>query len=257
MKPVALVSGILALAFTITLPSREIAAQNGGWGTVRGQVLFAGDKIPDRPPLKVDKDQEHCLQKGPLLSEKWTVNPANKGVRWVVAYLVSDPANRLPIHPDLKEPSPKEVVLDQPCCNFDPHVIALREGQTLVARNPAPVAHSVNITGFKNSFNIQMAPGTSHKFTSLAPERNAVKLSCGQHPWMEGYAWIFDHPYFAVTDADGKFEIKQAPAGTRHIVIWHEDVGYVGSDRKGKPVEIKPGGVTDLGKVEIKPRARS
>ena len=51
---------------------------------------------------------------------------------------------------------------------------------------------------------------------------------------------IFDHPYYAVTDEDGKFEIKDAPAGNYRIVYWHENVGFKGGKdgRFGEPVAI-------------------
>jgi hypothetical protein len=48
------------------------------------------------------------------------------------------------------------------------------------------------------------------------------------HPWIQGYVWAFDHPLFAVTDANGDFEIKDAPRGTWRLVVWHEKVGYLG-----------------------------
>ena len=79
-----------------------------------------------------------------------------------------------------------------------------------------------------------------------------LKVSCGQHPWMSGYMYVLEHPYFAVTDEEGKFEIKLAPTGARNLVIWHE-TGLV-TDRMGKPIEVKAGQVTDAGKFEVKPK---
>ena len=88
---------------------------------------------PSRSPANVDKDQAVCLKNGPIYKSDYVVNPKNKGVRWVVVWLVDaeDYKKELPIHPDLKEPKDKTVVLDQPCCQFVPHIVALREGQDL------------------------------------------------------------------------------------------------------------------------------
>jgi hypothetical protein len=36
---------------------------------------------------------------------------------------------------------------------------------------------------------------------------------------MAGYNW--SHPYFAVTAADGSFEIKDVPAGKYVVEVWH------------------------------------
>jgi hypothetical protein len=69
---------------------------------------------------------------------------------------------------------------------------------------------------------------------------------------MDGYVRVFDHPYFAVTDADGKFEIKNAPVGKYRIVYWHEAVGLRGgrAGRFGEPIEIA-GPKTDLKEVDF------
>ena len=50
-----------------------------------------------------------------------------------------------------------------------------------------------------------------------------IQYKCTIHGWMTGYVRIFDHPYYAVTDENGKFEIKNAPAGKFRIVYWHEN----------------------------------
>jgi hypothetical protein len=130
-------------------------------------------------------------------------------------------------------------------------VVAVRQGQKLVAMNPAPVPHNVILQGIMNTYNINLTTGQRQVF-DLVPEAGPIKISCGAHPWMVGYTWIFDHPYYAVTDADGKFEIRLAPAGSRKLVVWQESAGYV-PDPKGRSVEIKPDGVADLGEITVKP----
>ena len=222
-----------------------------GWGAVKGQVVFAGDKVPTPESLKVDKDQDHCLSKGPLTAAKWVVNDATKGVANIVVFLRPEPGQKLPVHDSLKTPKTRDVLLDQPCCAFEPRILAMRADQTLVAKNPSPVAHNVVIQGFKNSQNVQLAPGSQKAF-EIFPENNVIGLSCGAHPWMKGFLWAFDHPYFAVTDKDGNFEIKLAPAGNQTLVLWHEDVGYVGG-KKGRTVAIIPDGLVDAGKIAVKP----
>jgi len=53
-------------------------------------------------------------------------------------------------------------------------------------------------------------------------ESGPISYKCSIHPWMSGYVRVFEHPYYAVTDDDGKFEIKNAPVGKFRIVFWHE-----------------------------------
>jgi hypothetical protein len=233
-------------------PESSQSAQAQGWGTIVGRVVFGGDKIPENAPLNVDKDTAHCLSKGPLFSQKWVVDPQSKGVRYAVVFLKAARGKPLPIHDSLKEPNVKEVALDQPTCAFEPHVLGIRQGQKLISKNPAPVPHNVMFSGIRNTNNVQIPPGGEHTFELFA-ESTPVKISCGAHPWMEGFAWIFEHPYFAVTDASGRFEIKLAPAGPQSFVLWQESIGFE-PDQKGRPIEVKADGVTDLGDIAIKPK---
>ena len=93
------------------------------------------------------------------------------------------------------------------------------------------------------------------KEIKLVAETNAVSATCGSHPWMKGFGWCFDHPYFAVTDKDGKFEIKNVPAGNRKIVIWHE-TGYLPgySKRDQKTLALAAGAMVDVGTVKAMPK---
>lgn len=248
---------LLGLATWTSLPAQETAripkaVKGQGWGSIKGQVVFSGSQVPKAEELKVDKNQEHCLQKGPILSRVWTVNPQTKGVRYVVVFLKPDQSQTLPISPDALAQKQGNVVLDQPMCHFEPHILAMYQGQKLVVKNPAPVAHNIVITGFKNSHNIQMGPNAEDLSFTLSPENNPIGLSCGAHPWMKGFLWVFAHPYFAVTDENGNFEIKNVPEGAQNLVVWHEAKGYV-SGRNGQKINVQAGGVADAGKIELSP----
>ncbi|HEV3260183.1 MAG TPA: hypothetical protein VG013_25225 [Gemmataceae bacterium] len=234
-------------------------AANGQWGTIKGQVVFGGDTVPEPKKVDVNKDQDHCLSKGDIYSEDWVIKKDSKGVRWVFAWLV-DPANpkKFPadkINPALKEVPKAAVEIDQPCCKFEPHALAMREGQVLNAKNSAPISHNVNWTGgVQNPGNNVILPsGQQVAIKDLKASRFPVSVTCNIHPWMKAWVRVYDHPYFAVTDADGKFEIKDAPAGDFKLVTWQESVGWGNGGKDGVPVTIKAGQTTDLGKLEIKP----
>jgi hypothetical protein len=247
---------MLMVGLGLVLTNR-LAAQGAGWGTVKGQVVFGDKNVP--APKKIDvgdnKDKQHCLSQGPLLSDEWTVNPANKGVRWVIVWLAPrEPGAPMPVHPNLQKIEPKAVEIDQPCCKFIPHALGIRQGQDLVAKNSAPVAHNIYWAGIKNpGGNVLIPGGGSHTITGLVADRTPVRLNCNIHPWMVAWLRVFDHPYFAVTDDNGKFEIKLAPAGNYSLVTWHEAVGYGPGGRQGLAATIKPGIDTDVGKLELKP----
>src|SRR5262245_46354733 len=202
--------GLLLAAGAALCPAADEPA--GGWGTVTGQVVWAGGDVPERIPLKVDKDPAECLRKGPLLDQKYVVDPRSRGVRWVMVWL-QDPANpkkALPSHPSLRETKDKAVVMDQPCCQFEPHVLGMREGQVLVGKNSGGAAHTMNIAGgLKNpNQNFILPPGGEREISGWAAAPAPVLVSCNIHGWMRAYIRVFNHPYFAVTDEQGRFAIK-------------------------------------------------
>jgi hypothetical protein len=253
-RVLALLLLVLGLGLFLT---NFVAAADDKWGTVKGQVVFGGVALPQPKQINVTNnvDQQHCLAKGPLFSDEWTINKTNKGVRWSFAWLAPAAAGgALPVHPSLKEIKQKEVEIDQPCCMFVPHALGMRQGQELVTKNSAPVAHNINWTGLKNpGGNVLIPASKSYTITGLVPDRIPVRLSCNIHPWMLAWLRVFDHPYFAVTDENGKFEIKLAPAGKYQLMTWHEAVGFGPGGKEGVPVTIKGGADTDAGKLELKP----
>jgi len=253
---IAGLAGLLAVALSPAQANNS--ARPEGWGTLKGQiVLAAGVAIPERTKLDVNKDQAHCLSKGPLLSDKWVVNEKNRGVKNALVWLVPEPGGSpLAVHPALKNPPTEPAVMDQPCCMFEPHVLAMRHGQKLIVKNSSPIAHNANIQGGEFSANPLIPAGGEQAYNEVPVYRLPYQVSCNIHPWMKAYIRVFDNPYFAVTDADGKFEIKSAPAGKCRIVVWQEEVGYRGGaeGRKGEPIEVKAGGDTELKPFDIKPR---
>ncbi len=253
----------------------EAPKATGAWGKVTGQVVFEGpaDKIQPKE-INVNKDEQHCLSKGKLFEQKWVINPKNKGVRWAYVWLAPDPHIRKPelskfkpeqIHPSLQTIKEKEVVMDQPCCLFEPHALAMREGQVLVIKNSAPVPHNSKYDGdpeTQPSGNPTIPAGAQVKIESIGASWKPMTIGCGIHGWMNAWVRSFDHPYFAVTDADGKFEIPNAPAGDYWLIVWHEEAGFRDIDTKeggkantkyGLKVTIKPDGTTDVGALGIKP----
>ncbi len=228
------------------------------WGTIQGRVVWAGDDAPTPTPVVMDKDQAVCSKKGPIFKTDYVVNPKNKGVRWAVVWLVNadDYLKPLPVYPNLKEVAQKEVVLDQPCCQFEPHIVCLREGQTLVARNSGTIPHNTKIDspGDNPNLNPLVPPGASVSVPNWKADWRPSLVSCGIHPWMSAYVRVFDHPYFAVTDEDGHFKIDKAPAGKVRIVAWQESVGYLDKGlKRGDPIEIAPAGVTEVN-FPVKPK---
>jgi hypothetical protein len=243
-------SCVLCCALFTTLAG----ADDKDWATIKGRVVFPEDKpIPKRQPLNVNQDGNHCLANGPILDESVIVNPKNRGIKNVVVFLRPDDpaATEFPkdkIHPDDAKRKPAEVVIDQPCCMFVNRVTVARVGDTLAVKNSAPVVHNFFWSSTNNGEYNQNVPkngkwvmhqqGAAEPWR-LVPESTPIQYKCTIHGWMTGYVRIFDHPYYAVTDDDGKFEIKNAPTGKYRIVYWHES-GLRGGPkgRFGEPITI-------------------
>src|SRR5207244_13251004 len=106
--------------------------------------------------------------------------------------------------------------VDQPGFAFIPRILALREGDFINFKNSSSVPHNTkgDTDDPGTSFNpiIQAGKNYQHPKPFMA-QTTPVLFNCSIHPWMGGRFMVFDHPYFAVTDDDGKFELKDCPAG--------------------------------------------
>src|SRR5262249_8242023 len=152
MKNVLRITIVLGIAagFTFGLHAPATADDPAGWGTVKGQIVWGGGAVPEAKPIeavKTHQDKAACEAKGPRVPEEWVSSKNNKGIRWTFVWLAPPEGQKWPIHPALQQTKAKEVVIDQPCCQFEPHAVAIRQGQELVIKNSAPVAHNVNWTG--------------------------------------------------------------------------------------------------------------
>jgi plastocyanin len=227
-----------------------------GWGTIKGRIVWGGNAPPQTKKHDVKVDQAHCLEKGPLLDNLFEVNPKNKGLKNVFVALKQSEGSPLPVHPKLKDAAGKKVVLDQPRCLFMPRAVAVQEGQEVEARNSSPVSHNIRWVGnpdFNEGGNVTLPAGKTFTIKGLKTQPLPLLLQCNIHPWMSGRLAVYDHPYFAVTDADGNFEIKLAPAGTQRLTVYHEGLGWRGGakGKNGEPITIKAGEVIDLGELPM------
>ncbi len=245
---------------------RKPAGDEEKWATVKGKVIWAEDKVPQPVALNLGPAAAvpPCVPPAGLFSEEFVIDPKTKGVKNVVVWLASAnvPKNKgaawapIPIHPALAKSAVPVVLLDQPCCTFVPHVLAMRDDQVLRCKNSAAFVHNFNCQGANTfGFNMALAAG-AFRDTDVPANANLISVQCNIHPWMKAYVRVFDHPYFAVTGEDGSFEIKSAPAGDYRILIWHEGMGWVAFDnpekrKEGKLIKIKGGETNDLGEFKM------
>jgi hypothetical protein len=245
-------SNVIALTVVAILGSSTASIFAQGFGSIKGQVVWGEDKVPEPRMLKVDKDQDHCGNG--ITSNELIIDAKTKGVKNVIIWLDSLKMDGvLPIHPALAA-VPKDVVkIDQPKCLFEPRVVAFREGQILQVFNTSPKAHNSKILGKNATKNPLIPPGGQVEIKDLKAEARPYLLGCDIHGWMAGRIGVFKHPYFFLSKADGTFEIKDIPAGDVLLYMQHEVPGWVHKGGKnGQKITIKAGETLDLGKIMMK-----
>lgn len=177
------------------------------------------------------------------------------GVPWAFVALVdpNNPKAALPVHPEVTKTLPKKVTLDTPGDRFEPHALGVVAGQIVEVTNTSPRAHNVKFDGGDlNPSPCQIvAPRRSFEVAGWKAATQTVPVSCTINPMLQGYLRVYAHPYFCVTDAQGNFEIKNAPAGTWNLVVWHEDKGYGPGGKQGVPVKIGAGKQLDVGVTKL------
>ena len=234
-----------------------LAARADDFGVIKGRLVLKGK--PPAPKVDVKKgdpaakDAKVCAAQE-ILNQSLVVDPATKGVRYGVAFLVKPEGKNPEAAKALVAKDPK-VEIDQKGCEFVPHLAAIFEGQKVAFKSSDPVAHNVRYSGFKNGGqNVTLPPNGKFEPPKPLKAENArpIKMNCDLHPWMTGNLFVFDHPFFAVTKPDGSFEIHGVPAGTQNLVVWQESVGFVTPNKgKGQEVTVKAGDTVDVGDIEF------
>ena len=172
--------------------------------------------LPSLKPLAMDADPV-CKAKhtAPVMPELLVLGPGN-----TLANVLVRVKSGLPNTPQTPPTTP--VVMDQKGCNYSPHVMGVMVGQPFKVKNSDGLLHNVHSLSTANTpFNRAM-PATvteaDYKFTK--PE--SFKVKCDVHPWMGAFVHVMSHPFFSVSGTDGKFSIKNLPAGTYEIEAVHE-----------------------------------
>ena len=110
------------------------------------------------------------------------------------------------------------------------------------------------LTGFTNPGINQVVAPNGQLTSSWSAERLPLRVGCDIHPWMHGHVMVFDHPFFAVTGADGSFELKGVPAGELQSGRLAGKGGLCDARRgRGMPVKVAAGHATDVGEIKIDP----
>jgi plastocyanin len=119
-------------------------------------------------------------------------------------------------------------VMDQKGCLYTPQILAIQTGQKITVKNSDMCVHNVHCTptvpGNTEHNDVQMSGGADLTYTFPQAEM-FLRFKCDVHPWMFAWVSVFDSPYFAVSDKDGKFVIKNVPPGKYTVEANHRKSG--------------------------------
>jgi hypothetical protein len=228
---------LLRVGFVASVGLSSLIAHAAFAGTIEGTIKVAAP-IPAAPPHAVSKDGGVCGQEAP--NEAVIVGKGN-GLGNVVVFVKDAKFDG--------KPAPVAgAALDQRQCRYFPHVQALTVGTPLSLMNNDAILHNVhaNDTGL-TVFNVAM-PIKGQKLPIPMRKAGLMKLQCDAgHTWMNGWIYVFDHPYFAVTDAKGTFTIKNIPPGDYTVELWHEPADGQGAGvRQTAQVKVSDGAAAKL-----------
>jgi plastocyanin len=186
-----------------------VAAAGPAWaGDLTGIVRFLGT-APPTAVIETTKDRAVC---GPSVEDE--------------SLLVSDGrlANVVVVVKGGPTPAPAQVTLDQRRCRYHPHVQAAPAGSTLEILNGDELLHSVHgWAGHATRFDV-VTPSKGIRAATKLDRPGLIQVRCDVHGWMRAYIMVADGPA-AVTGPDGTFTIRDLPAGSYVLAVWHERLG--------------------------------
>ena len=183
--------------------------------TVVGTVRWEGP-VPKLPQLPITKNSDICDP-----DSRKTINldrleiSSSGAVSDAVVYLKNISAGKAMDLPEMRQH------LDQEHCRYVPHIFIVPQGTAFQLKSSDPILHTVHMSGAANA-NVPFP--FQNQFVSVnLPRPGVVDLKCNAgHVWMNAEVLVVDHPYYAVTSADGSFQLSDIPAGDYEIEVWHE-----------------------------------
>jgi hypothetical protein len=191
------------------------ASSSGTGPELVGLVTLLGTPKPEIPIDLGPSCSRHNPQK--ITTRHYLVSPAG-GLANVFVYL-KDARRTAPVT--------EGPLLDQIGCLYEPFVLGVVAGQTFTIRNSDPELHNVHATPHVNKeFNFGQPLQNQVNQRSFPKPEVFVRMKCDIHPWMFAYIGVLDHPFFAVTDANGIFRLPAGfPAGTYTVGANHVKSG--------------------------------
>lgn len=228
---------LLAVTALLLTTISTLHAQD--WADLKGQFLFDG-KIPDRKELHVSEGDKRAAKLPAdyqVLDESLVIDEKTKGIANILIWAIPDPEKpdaKMPIHPDLAI-APGEHSIQIKNFAFVPHVSVIRSDQQLNMKNEELIGHNIKIDNSPfGGYNFSLPSKEKVAFPLLKQTRLPTPLSDSIAPYLKGWLVVRDNPYFAVTNDQGLFEMKNLPVGEWRFKAWHEKSGWITEVTIGK-----------------------
>lgn len=226
VRRLTLLAATLAFGASAIAGAYEVITVTNG-GTVQGVVKLAG-AAPTVPPIKTTKNQDYC---GNSIDNPLYVVGKDGGLKNVEVFLKG-------IEKGKANPGGTITLLNTHCM-FAPRVQGSSVGQQIKIASDDPILHNTHPQNAETNatiYNIAL-PFKGFSVTKPLPSTpELIRVKCDAHEWMRAWIWEFDHPYYATTDAEGRYEIKDVPPGTYTVVAWDEVMG-----QKDASATVAPG----------------
>jgi hypothetical protein len=198
-------------------------------GSVSGTIKLNGAARNDVVQIPIDAAVCGTTSPGAVTA---TDRGLSNAVVWIAGITAGKP---LPVE--------RRIDLSSEDCGLDPRVQATLVGTTTNVTNDDKLLHKLIFMPIGSHDTLTKMPffnaGQVVASERLAKKPGIVEVHCLMHPWTRAYIAVFDHPYFAVTGADGSFKIDSLPPGTYKLMVWHE-----GADKPvQQQVQVTAGGV--------------
>ena len=205
---------------------------------ITGTITLNGTPPPEIVNTDISADA-NCgkLHSGPVMTTFFVVG-SNKGLKDVVVYLAD-------VKGKSTGGSAAPFILDQRGCEYAPYVFAVQTGQKIIVKNSDPVTHNVHVTPAavgNDEQNMLQPAGDPDQTLVFASAEDFITFKCDVHAWMRSYVTVVDNPWFAVTDADGKFKIANVPPGKYTVQAMHRKAS--GGKPVTKDLEVKDASAT-------------
>jgi len=230
-KAAFLLAAGAAMLFVLATTTTPVAGQAGA--TIVGHVHYMGP-TPVNSLIRMGADprcNKLYVGKRPL-TQSFTVGADGAFADVVLSLDGSFPNTPVPTTP---------VVLNQKDCQYAPHVLGARAGQTLQVKNLDQTEHNIHAAStIGNEINTTQLIG-GPVFEAKLKTAELLHVRCDNHTWMSSYIAIMDNPYFAVSGTDGTFTINNVPAGKQTVKAWHEVMGM-----QSQMVDVQAGKTTTV-----------